>query len=80
MDIKDFLFSMIEKPLTDFDEDLFEIQKEYENKFGHAVPRQMLPDSLNNKELSIAIKKCIETSNDNIFEILGIKVNEDFLY
>ena len=80
MSIQDFMFSMIEKPVTDINQKLYEKQREYEKRFGHGVPREMLPDSLTDEQLFNAIGKGIEAGNDNIFSILGIKENEDYIY
>ncbi len=56
------------------------VQDEYFSMFGHNVPRSLLPDSMSEKQIMSAMKKCISTKTDNLFELLGVEINEEYLY
>ena len=49
-------------------------------QFGHGVPREMLPDSISTEQIKQAMKKCILSKKDNLFELLGIIINDNYLY
>lgn len=57
-----------------------QVEKAYCSKFKHSVPREMLPDSISTEVLMKAMQECIDTNEDKLFEILGITINEEFLY
>ena len=52
------------------------------NYIGHSrgVPREMLPDSISTEQIKQAMKKCILSKKDNLFELLGIIINDNYLY
>ena len=55
-------------------------QEQYFRQFGHGVPREMLPDSISTEQIKQAMKKCILSKKDNLFELLGIIINDNYLY
>ena len=58
----------------------YEIEEQYFRQFGHGVPREMLPDSISTEQIKQAMKKCILSKKDNLFELLGIIINDNYLY
>lgn len=56
------------------------IQKEYFSMFGHNVPRSLLPDAMMDEQIVSAMKACILSKKDNLFELLGVTINDDYLY
>lgn len=79
--IEDFMNSFIDNtPEPDIDEEYFEIEKKYEELFGHFVPRAMLPDSISTESIKDAMKKCIDAKKDILFDLLGVKNNADYIY
>ena len=48
--------------------------------FGHNVPRSLLPDAMSEEQIISAMRKCISTKTDNLFELLGVEINEENLY
>lgn len=48
--------------------------------FGHTVPRAMLPDSISMGSIKSAMKTCIENKKDTLFELLGVELNDEYLY
>ena len=78
--LMDFMNAFIDKPAADLNETHLKIEKQYEELFGHSVPREMLPISISEDEILAALKKCIETKSDTLFETLGVKINYDHLY
>lgn len=78
--IMDFMNAFIDKPATAPNEEHLKIEKQYEVLFGHSIPREMLPSSISEEQLIAALKKCIETKTDALFEILRVKINYEHLY
>ena len=62
------------------DNEYYEIEEQYFRQFGHGVPREMLPDSISTEQIKQAMKKCILSKKDNLFELLGIIINDNYLY
>lgn len=56
------------------------IQEEYFSMFGYNVPRSLLPDAMSDKEIISAMKVCIENKKDTLFELLGVELNDEYLY
>lgn len=56
------------------------IQEEYFSMFGHNVPRSLLPDAMSDDEIISAMKACIFSKKDNLFEVLGVTISDDYLY
>ena len=56
------------------------IQEEYFSMFGYNVPRSLLPDAMSDKEIISAMKICIENKKDTLFELLGVELNDEYLY
>lgn len=50
------------------------------SEIGHTVPRAMLPDSISMDSIKNAMKTCIETKKDTLLELLGVELNEEYLY
>lgn len=55
-------------------------QEEYFSMFGYNVPRSLLPDAMSDKEIISAMKVCIENKKDTLFELLGVELNDEYLY
>lgn len=56
------------------------IQEEYFSMFGYNVPRSLLPDAMSDEEIISAMKTCIENKKDTLFELLGVELNDEYLY
>lgn len=67
-------------PEPKIDNEYYEIEEQYFRQFGHGVPREMLPDSISTEQIKQAMKKCILSKKDNLFELLGIIINDNYLY
>lgn len=80
MGMEEFMNLLAENPVNKVDEEYFDIQKQFEEKFGHMVPREMLPTSISVDEIKKAMKVCIESGNDNIFKVLNVEINDKYLY
>jgi len=76
----DFMNAFIDKPAAGLNEEYLKIEKQYEDLFGHSIPREMLPVNISEDQLMNALKKCIDTKSDTLFEVLGIEINYDHLY
>lgn len=55
-------------------------QEEYFLLFGHNVPRSLLPDAIGDEEIITAMKTCIESKKDTLFELLGVELNDEYMY
>ena len=78
--VADFMNSFLNTPEPKIDNEYYEIEEQYFRQFGHGVPREMLPDSISTEQIKQAMKKCILSKKDNLFELLGIiikKRNDD---
>ena len=42
--------------------------------------REMLPDSISMEQIKQVMKKCILSETDNLFELLRVTINDDYLY
>lgn len=40
----------------------------------------MLPDSISMEQIKQVMKKCILSETDNLFELLRVTINDDYLY
>ncbi len=56
------------------------VQEEYFSIFGHNVPRSLLPDAISDEEIISAMKACIENNKDTLLELLGVELNDEYLY
>lgn len=41
---------------------------------------QQLPDSISMEQIKQVMKKCILSETDNLFELLRVTINDDYLY
>ncbi len=80
MGLEDFMNSLADKPINEIDKEYFDVEKRFEERFGHIVPREMLPPSVSVDDIKEAMKVCIESGNDNILEVLNVEINEKYLY
>ena len=75
----DFMNTFIDAPLME-EVVVSEYEKQYEKVFGHSVPREMLPPSVTEEKLNVALKKCVEMKEDALFTILGITISSEYYY
>ena len=68
--VADFMNSFLNTPEPKIDNEYYEIEEQYFRQFGHGVPREMLPDSISTEQIKQAMKKCILSKKDNLFELL----------
>lgn len=79
MKIDDF-FNPMEPKSSGIGIEYDRVQDEYFSMFGHNVPRSLLPDAMSEEQIISAMRKCISTKTDNLFELLGVEINEENLY
>lgn len=80
MSIEDFVKTIMENPVHDEDSEYSKLRELYFDKFGDIIPTEMLPPSISDEDIKEAIRKCLETGNSNIFEILNVNVDFKNLY
>lgn len=78
--VADFMNSFLDTPEPKVDQEYYEIEEQYVQQFGHGVPREMLPDSVSLEQIKQAMKDCILSKSDTLFERLGVAINENYLY
>lgn len=78
--VADFMNSFLKTPEPKNDNEYCEIEEQYYRQFGYGVPREMLPDSISTEQIKQAMKKCILSQKDNLFELLDIVINNNYLY
>lgn len=73
MDLQDFMeqFEHAAPPT----EKTYPLEHEYIERFGHALPLEMLPPGLDDETLKAAIEKCLESGSDDLLSLLGIKAD-----
>lgn len=76
-DITSFLNSGNNTPI---DEEYYRIEDQFKSYFGHGVPREMIPTSISMDQIKEAMKQCIKLNKDELFNVLGIELNNDDLY
>ena len=79
--VADFMNSFLNTPEPKIDNEYYENRKN--SIFGNSVmvsQGEMLPDSISTEQIKQAMKKCILSKKDNLFELLGIIINDNYLY
>ena len=76
----DDLFMPMKTNSSGIETEYDKIQEEYFSMFGYNVPRSLLPDAMSDKEIISAMKVCIENKKDTLFELLGVELNDEYLY
>ena len=79
-DMMDFMNAFIDSGESNIDEEMFELEQKYSSKFGHGVPREMIPPNVDETQIKEAVTKCIENNQDNLFELLGVTIDNRNLY
>lgn len=78
--VSDFMDAFLDTPEPNIDQEYYQIEEQYRTLFGHTVPRAMLPDSISMDSIKTAMKTCIENKKDTLFELLGVELNNEYLY
>lgn len=78
--VSDFMNAFLNTPEPSLDHEYYQIEEQYEKMFGHIVPRAMLPDSISMDNIKSAMKTCIENQKDTLFKLLGVELNNEYLY
>ena len=78
--VSDFMNAFLETPEPNIDQEYYQIEEQYKALFGHTVPRAMLPDRISMDSIKFAMKTCIENKKDTLFELLGVELNDEYLY
>lgn len=79
-DMMSFMNEFIDSGETEVNEELFELEQKYSQMYGHGVPREMLPPSINDEQIKEAVFKCIESGKDNLFELLNVVIEDNQIY
>ncbi len=80
MGLEDFMNSLADMPTPKLDDEYIELEKQFESKFGHIVPREMLPPSIKVDDIKCAMKKCIESDDGDILKVLNVEISDKYLY
>lgn len=75
-----FMNAFIDSGESKINEEMFELEQKYSAKFGHGVPREMLPPSVDEAQIKEAVITCIENDKDNLFELLGVTIDNRNIY
>lgn len=78
--VSDFMNAFLDTPEPNIDQEYYQIEEQYKTLFGHTVPRAMLPDSISMDSIKSAMKTCIKNRKDTLFELLGVELNDEYLY
>lgn len=78
--VSDFMNAFLDTPEPDIDQEYYQIEEQYKAMFGHTVPRAMLPDSISMDNIKSAMKTCIENKKDTLLKLLGVELNNEYLY
>lgn len=78
--VADFMNAFLNIPEPSVDQEYYQIEEQYKEMFGHTVPRAMLPDDITMDSIKIAMKTCIENKKDTLLELLGVELNDEYLY
>lgn len=78
--VADFMKAFLNTPEPEIDHEYFEIEDKFREMFGHGVPRAMLPDGMKTDTIKEAMKTCMENNEDNLFEVLGVKLDDNNIY
>lgn len=62
------------------DNNTSEIARRYHETFGHAIPFYLLPETVSEADIFEKVKICLESGQDNLLEMFGVKVDNDVLY
>lgn len=76
----DNLFDFGTETETIEDNNTFEMARRYHEKFGHAIPFYLLPETVSEADVFEKVKICLESGEDNLLELFGVKVDNDALY
>ena len=77
---EDFLESFLNMPEVETDAEFYETERRYAELFGHGLPGEMLPDGISDGQIKKAMEECIFEHTDNLFERLGVKIDDDYIY
>lgn len=76
----DDLFDFGTETETKEDNNTSEMARKYHEKFGHAIPFYLLPETVPESDVFEKVKSCLESGEDNILELFGVKIDDDALY
>lgn len=62
------------------DEKLMEYAMRYKEAFGEMIPLRMLPQTLENEELYVAIDDCIARNTNDLVEKFCVDTDKNVLY
>lgn len=79
-DVESFMMDFISTGDQEIDEHYYAVEKKFEEKFGYMPPTAMLPDSITDEQIVVAMNECINQGKDVFFSVLKIKLDEDVLY
>lgn len=55
-------------------------EQSYYDAFGHIPPIAMIPEGIAEDSIVAAIKQCVAQGEEDILKVLGIKLDERFVY
>lgn len=78
--VKSFMKSLINKKSTDVDKEYLNLLSKYREMFGKNVPTECLPSRVTEEQIKQAMRKCIETGQDRLLDILDVTIDDKVLY
>ena len=57
-----------------------EAEQNYYKAFGHIPPTAMIPDGFDKERIIQAMNECVAQNDDDIIKILGIVIEDRFIY
>lgn len=71
---------LINKKNTNVDKEYLDLLSKYRKMFGKNVPTECLPSRITEEQIKQAMRKCIETGQDRLLDILNVTIDDTVLY
>lgn len=71
---------LINKKNTNVDNEYLDLLSKYRKMFGKNVPTECLPSRITEEQIKQAMRKCIETGQDRLLDILDVTIDDKVLY
>lgn len=78
--VKSYMEYLINKKNTSIDKEYYELHNKYREMFGKGVLTECLPSRITEEQIKQAMRQCIETSQDNLLDILGVSIDDTVSY
>lgn len=79
-ELNDFLLAFSDLPDERDQTEFNEVMEQYQLVFGSVPPLEMVPPGFSEADIIKAVKKCIEQGNADLLQVIGVCINENFIY